>query len=116
MSATIQLTIVQGQDGEGVILPLADSQGEPIPYAEGWKVVAKVTSTGGMTMKSWNSEVNDDAEIINHNGNVAVKLTWGRADTENWRTKKGLWEVFVIDPLGKYTKVCSGPVVIDLSI
>lgn len=113
----IDIDIVQGQDGDGVILPLADAGGTPIAEdPTGWECYSTIKSRGYPVMTRDSRVDPATATVITHEGALAVRLLWSRQDTVEWRFEKGKWDIWVVNPEGEHYKVGEGDVFVDLRV
>lgn len=115
--AVVDLSIVQGQDGDGVILPLVYPDGEPMAYdPEGWHCYSTVKNRGHVKLSRDSRVDPQTAAVIEREGGLALRILWNREDTNDWDFEKGQWDAWVIDPQGQHYKVCEGTVYVDLRV
>jgi hypothetical protein len=110
---------VQGQDGDGVILPLADADGNSVGTdPTGWSCKGTIQSKGGVTIHTWDSTTAPAyASVIVHESTLAVSLTWDKEQMANWSWSEGRWDLFVIQPPDDDSqKVCKGKAFLEKAL
>lgn len=95
------LSIVQGQDGDGVLFPVIDGNNTPVDMT-GWTGQAQVRET-------YESELVDS--LVVSCSDTGVLVTWAGGQTSAWPPFTwGVWDLEVTSPLGETTRLVEGKV------
>lgn len=109
MASTVDLTIVQGQDGDGVRFPVAGLDGELIDVT-GWTVRAQARRSvdAASPAHEW---VTGDGHTTT--GPEGVTLTWTGAQTAAWCADSYAYQVEITDPDGRAYRLVEGRITLD---
>lgn len=95
------LGIVQGQDGDGILVPVVDVANTPVDMT-GWTGRAQVRET-------YEAELVDELTVTCNSTGVLV--TWTGIQTSLWpQFTWGVWDLEVTSPSGNTTRLIEGKV------
>lgn len=112
MTSQIDLTITQGQDGDGVRYPVTDATDHPVDVT-GWTVVGQVRThrDSATVIHAW--ETGDGHTTTGPEG---VTLTWTAEQTSQWCGDSYVYGVEITNPAAETFRLVEGRITIDREV
>lgn len=104
--AQYDLSIVQGQDGDGVLFPVVDAEGDPINVAT-WSAESHIRQTPTSALLD---------EFTCTTSADGVLVSWTGAQTSEWGWRVAKYDVELTDPDGNTVRLVEGSVNVDQEI